>query len=252
VKFAYGINKFAGVVLSAGSTNGQIIKCENFDVTPSENATSLYHGFLNKFPKSSTVGDDIGNQICRGLFLFVPSAYSNDGTLAYVQAFSDGTVRWLTGGAWTTLNSALTNLHFSFVSYNYLDLMFSSNGKEGIYKWKYGWTEGSLLQDKDGTAVALTGTLTFTEYSPYVTAVGGAFTTELEVGSWIRRAATDDYWYEVQEITDNDNLILTALFEEATGAGGAGTSQKAALCAAKGRVMKVWKDRLFVAAGDNS
>lgn len=69
-----------------------------------------------------------------------------------------------------------------------------------------------------GTPSALTGTITFTNGSAAVSAVGGAFTTELEVGDIVRLDA-DDVWGEVQTITDADNLTLTAVY---AGAGGSG------------------------------
>ena len=250
-ELVYSATNFKGVANSYGATAGFPIACDNFDFISDNNATSIYHGFLTKFPKSEAAGDDIGSQVSRGIFLFVPSTYASDGDIAYIQAFSDGTVRYLTGGAWTSLNTGFTNLHFDFDAFNYFDLLLWCNGKEGLYKWKYGWATGIPVQDKEGTATNLTGTLTFTEDSPVVTAAGGAFATELFVGSFIRRA-TGNTWYEVESITDDNNLELTTLFLESTGAGGAGTSQKAANCSAKGRFLSVWKDRVIVGSGDNS
>ena len=74
-----------------------------------------------------------------------------------------------------------------------------------------------------GTGAAfssLTGTVTFTNGSAAVSAVGGAFTTELVVGQQIILDA-DDVMVEVQTITNDDNLVLTAVYPGTGGAGAA-------------------------------
>lgn len=250
MQLIYDSKTFGGLNLSKGSTQMNIINCDNFDVVTNQNANSLYQGFLTKFPKSFAVGDDVGSQVSRGIELFVPSTYSSSSDLGYVQAFSDGTIRILSGGSWTILNSGFTDRHFDFASYNALDILFWCNGKEGIYRWEYGWTAAIPAQDKGAGGTALTGNLTFDQDSSLVTGVGTAFTTELVVGSFIRRTENEN-WYEVASIIDDNNLTLLTLFLEASGSGGVGNSQKAATNTIKGRYSHVWKDRLWIASGEN-
>lgn len=70
--------------------------------------------------------------------------------------------------------------------------------------------------EADGTA--LSGTLTFSNGSAAVSGSGSAFLTEVTVGQFVRLDA-DLVWAEVQSITDDNNLVLTANY---SGAGGAG------------------------------
>ena len=53
----------------------------------------------------------------------------------------------------------------------------------------------------------LTGTVTFTRGSTAVSAAGGAFSSELEAGNFIKKSDGVQY-YRVSSITDNDNLVL--------------------------------------------
>ena len=53
----------------------------------------------------------------------------------------------------------------------------------------------------------LTGTITLSNGSRNVSGSGTAFRTELEPGDWIRNADTTG-WYEILEVTDDENLIL--------------------------------------------
>ncbi|NOZ68019.1 MAG: hypothetical protein GXP46_01920 [Deferribacteres bacterium] len=84
--------------------------------------------------------------------------------------------------------------------------------------------------DTNGTGAwkaALTGTITMTNGSTAVSAVGGAFTSELWAGAWICLDAdeTSDVWAQVSSITDDNNLVLVSNY---TGAGGSGPASKLA------------------------
>jgi len=248
----YDANNFPGLKLDAGSTTGNIVQCDGFDAVVSQNATTLYHGFLTKYPKTKQVGDTIGTETTRGLFMFVPQTYGIADTKAYLQGFSDGTMRQLLAGAWTTLNAGLNTLSpYDFDQFTPFDRMFWTNGRTNTYKWSRSWATATPLRDKEATPAALAGTITFTNGSKEVVGVGSSFTTEITSGSWIRRAATE-YWYEVESVTNDLNLVLVENFLELTGAGGLGTSQSAATTTVRGRFIKVWKDRAFMAAGDIS
>ena len=240
----YDIKSFRGVDLDKGATSFNTIQCDNFDATIDENATSIYHGFLTKFPKSEAVGDDIGSQVSRGVFLF--KRY--DGNV-YLQAFSDGTVRYLTGGNWTSLITGENGgYQFSFDSFNYLDKTFFSDGNQTMFKYHPSWTSAYGISDKEGgTTTTITGNLTFTTDDATVTAAGGAFTTELSAGDWIRKDSTED-WYEVLSITTDDELELMVDYLGTTGAGGADTSELCNKTSLRGRFIKVWKDRLVIGA----
>jgi len=61
--------------------------------------------------------------------------------------------------------------------------------------------------DSSGDTQLLTGTVTFTSGSPAVTGSGTAFTSELEVGSYISKSGSDN-WYRVATITDDTNIVL--------------------------------------------
>lgn len=70
--------------------------------------------------------------------------------------------------------------------------------------------------------VDLTGTVTFTTDSTAVSAVNGAFESQLEAGDIIFLDGEEQYGAVVQSITDDNNLILDAEYE---GTGGAGTGK---------------------------
>jgi len=236
MELVYDINKFGGINVSRGTTNNEVLSCENFDAVVDQNASSIYHGFITKFPKSTTSGNDIGSQISRGLFLF--KRYEG---LVYLQAFSDGTVRYLTGGAWTSiLTGENGGRHFAFDSFSYLDKTFFSDGNLAVYKYHPSWTAAYGISDKDGIVTDLTGDLTFTESDATVTAVGGTFITELSPGDWIRKSSTEDWW-EVLSVTNDDALELMTEYTGSTGAGGAGNSDVANKTSLRGRYIKVWR-----------
>jgi len=67
----------------------------------------------------------------------------------------------------------------------------------------------------------ITGGVTFINGNPNVTATGGAFTTELEVGDRIKLYGGDLILSEIASIIDDDNLILTA---NHAGTGGVGVA----------------------------
>jgi len=70
------------------------------------------------------------------------------------------------------------------------------------------------------TAINLTGVITFTASSTAVSAVGGAFESELEAGSIIFLEDEEGSFAVVQSITDDDNLVIDEVYG---GTGGAGT-----------------------------
>ena len=71
----------------------------------------------------------------------------------------------------------------------------------------------------NASSTALTGTITVTNGSTSVSGSGTAFTTQLKVGSLIMLDA-DALWVEVESITNDDNLVLTANY---SGTGGTGS-----------------------------
>ena len=87
--------------------------------------------------------------------------------------------------------------------------------------------------ESEGAPLAGGGTATFTNGSPNVVGVGTSFTTDVSIGEWIKpgptylgggatpQSAGDpgseyDEWGEVQSITDNQNLVLTANYTGVT------------------------------------
>jgi len=250
----YDVSNFRGLIQAGGSTVNNVTQCDGFDAAIDQNGSTIFHGFLTKYPKHSVaLGDTIGTEVSRGLFLYVPSDYGVSGVLKYLQAFSDGTLRYLNpGGAWTTLNAGFdTNFPFDFAAYIGLDRAFWSEGKAAVYKWKTNWSAGTTLKDKSATAIGLTGTLTFTEDDKTVTGAGTAFDTELVAGDWIRKSAATQF-YEVDVVTDANNLELINAFAQTTGAGALNGSEKAGVAAVRGRFLEVWKDRLIISGGDTS
>lgn len=75
----------------------------------------------------------------------------------------------------------------------------------------------------EANEAAITGTLTFTNGSADVSAVGGAFTSELSVGDLIYLDAEYAHRTTIESITDNDNLVLSVVYP---GAGGAGNGKR--------------------------
>lgn len=72
--------------------------------------------------------------------------------------------------------------------------------------------------DGDSVTVSLTGTPTFTNLSSAVSGSGCQFTTELSAGDYIWKDS-DAYPYEVESITDDNNLTLVEDYGKAGGAG---------------------------------
>lgn len=79
--------------------------------------------------------------------------------------------------------------------------------------------------DTEGGA-DLSGTVTFTNGSNQVTAVGGAFTTECAAGGRIKRAADtgQSYWAVILSIESDNALTLMAAYAGTTGTGGKTTT----------------------------
>lgn len=76
-----------------------------------------------------------------------------------------------------------------------------------------------------GDTQYLTGTVTFTSASSAVTGSGTAFTSELEVGYYISKSGSSN-WYRVASITDDTNLVLAINCAAAdTGADTAGATR---------------------------
>lgn len=107
----------------------------------------------------------------------------------------------------------------------------------------------SLMSDTEGTPVALTGTLTFSSSSRVVTGASTAFLTEIQKGYWIRKSSSDE-WNEVEFVVNDTTLFLRAI-PTSTGAGGAGTSQKASTTpwwsTYRPLFFHIWKNRLWAA-----
>jgi hypothetical protein len=248
----YDVTNFKGITNAYGATTGGVIQCDNYDATVDSNATSIFHGMLTKFPDRLQFGTTVSTNISRGLYLFAPALFSSSGLYRYIQAFSDGTVRYYnsTLDAWTTIRSGFNQKNpFDFETFLARDTLYFTNGAEYGQKWKANWTTSTNLKDKGRTPVAITGTLTFTTDSTNVTGAASSFTTELAAGSWIRRSSTEP-WYEVDSVSSDTALQLTTVFLEGTGAGGAGTSQEAQDFLNKGRFFKIWNDRLFFSSGE--
>ncbi len=71
----------------------------------------------------------------------------------------------------------------------------------------------------------LTGTITFTQTSDIIVGVGTEFTSELEVGVYIR-ATTSNTWYRIESIEDDLSITLTEAFTTTTESGVAGYRSK--------------------------
>lgn len=251
--FNYDLTNFKGINTSTGSILGNPVQVINWDYGTSKDSSTLFYGFLHKYPDLSVLGDTIASSATRGLHLFLPSISGASSAYRYLQGFSDGTMRFYnsTSDTWVSINSGFTTqCPFSFVDFNYLDRVFYSNGRDAIKKWGRDWTAGATLSDKSGTPVAITGLLSATFGSDIVTAISGAFTTELYQGVYIRREATDD-WYEVIGITDDNQLQISMEYFGTTGYG-TGSSQKAATSLIRARYLAYFNDRLFLASGDVS
>lgn len=242
MEIVYDVANFKGVNYSEGTTSGEVIQCDNFDATVDNNASSVYHGFLTKFPKSITVGNEVGSQVSRGMFLF--KRYDGQ---TYIQSFSDGTTKYLNSGVWTDILTGESGaLPVSYDSFNYIDKVFFSNGNTAIYKYSPRWASAYPIRDKDLGETPLSGTITFTDGSTVVTGVGCSFLTELSTGDWIRKNNTEDWW-EVLSVT-NDNL-LELMTEYIGSTGSSSSSTKARITSLRGKFIKAWKDRLWVASG---
>jgi hypothetical protein len=252
--FDWNKNNFKGVLTAMGSTSAAILQGVNYLVGASQDATTYYHGFLRKYPKSETLGDTISSSAGLGLHLFLPSVSGIESAYRYLQAFSDGTMRYLSPvtDAWTSLNSGYpTTLPFDYADFNYLDRTFWTNGRQAPRKWGRDWTAGALLQDKSNTAVNLSGIWTYTNGSARVTGISGLATTQLVQGSW-DRADSIGTWYEVISILDNNEFTINTTFGEATYTTISGVTQKAATSTVRGRFVENWNNRLFLASGDIS
>src|SRR3990167_1310708 len=238
----YNWSTFKGMVNAVAATSGATIQCDGFDYGVEQSGSSVLFGFLKKFPKSTALGDTIASSHSLGSFIFLPQLFSDTGVYRYIQAFSDGTVRYLSSGAWTSIDTGrATNYHTDFESYSTRDIMYFANGADDIMKWVDGWSSAVRIKDKGGTATAITGTLTFTDDSIIVTGAATAFTTELAVGDYIRKSSTEEY-FEVNSITSDTVLRLRYVYEGTTGAGALGGSQKAPNTTINGRYLKIWQD----------
>jgi len=83
----------------------------------------------------------------------------------------------------------------------------------------YNNTNARIAVGNAETPTAITGTsITMTNGSSAVSGIGTSFTTQLAVGDLVRVDSVDTF-AEVQSITDNTNLVLTAVFAGATGTG---------------------------------
>jgi len=69
--------------------------------------------------------------------------------------------------------------------------------------------------DFDGATGNLTGTWTFTKDSTTVSGSGGAATSELAAGDYVR-VSNGSEWYKVTSVTDDNNFEITPAFQQAT------------------------------------
>ncbi|RLC82261.1 MAG: hypothetical protein DRI61_02670 [Chloroflexi bacterium] len=69
--------------------------------------------------------------------------------------------------------------------------------------------------DFDGATGNLTGTWTFTNGSTTVSGSGGAATSELAAGDYVR-VSNGSEWYKVTSVTDDNNFEITPAFQQAT------------------------------------
>lgn len=249
----YDKNSFTGINLSSGSSYNNVLECDGYMATVSKNATTSYHGFLTKYPKTTAVGDTIGTSISRGLFMFVPSTYGVSDTKKFLQGFNDGTVRHLNAAnAWTTVTSGFSiYFPYDFEQYTPADRVFYSDGKAAVHKWKTTWAASVALHDKSATATNIAGATLTWALSTSVTS-DADISASVTAGDWIRKSSTSIYWDEVESVAAGGLTITLCETSLETGAGGAGTSQKATTTTVRGRFLKVWKNRMFIAGGDIS
>jgi len=69
--------------------------------------------------------------------------------------------------------------------------------------------------DFDGATGNLTGTWTFTNGSTTVSGTGGAATSELAAGDYVR-VSNGSEWYKVTSVTDDNHFEITPAFQQAT------------------------------------
>lgn len=247
----YDFTNFKGLITQFSSTSGAMLQCNNYDAKlDDDSGATLFAGFLTKYPLCSTeLGDTISTSISRGIYYFVPVDYAASGTLRYIQAFSDGTLRYLNSATWTTIASGFSSTcQFVFDSYN--TTLFAANGYNAVYKWKTGWTSAIPIKDKGATAASITGNVTFTVNSTAVTGGGTAFDTELSPGDWIRVNSSATAWYEVLSVASATALTLNSEYLGSTET--SAVAQKASNSTIRARFVISWKDRLFAASGDAS
>jgi hypothetical protein len=91
-------------------------------------------------------------------------------------------------------------------SNNICPLVDATNGRRIVD------TNGNLIYGRlDSATAALSGTMTFTVATPFVTGSGSAFLTELENGDLVQGA--DGIFYEVLDRTSNTELELTTAYQ---------------------------------------
>ena len=108
----------------------------------------------------------------------------------------------------TWMNTSRPTLDFP------ITFSYSTQGNPADPANPYSWTIGSK-------PMGLTGTVTMTNGSPTVTATGGNFLDELEVGQKIKLTADDNsnFWAYVSSITDDNLLTLSSNYTGTTGTG---------------------------------
>jgi len=259
IKKSGGLNRGAGIDEVPGD---QYIQLTNVWSRPDYSATTGYLGMLSKTPYRGTAykGTTPAAVRSRGLFEYVKSIASDGtpnnyllhaGVAGTTYTASDGRLYALDvkNNTWYTLVATGSPYHADFEQRN--GRVYMTYGGT-IRKWNgdtTGWNDNApTIANKGGTAVALTGTVTWNGTTA-VTGASTAFDTELQEGDYIRKSSTSVLWDEVKTITSATALVLSAASTE-TGAGSSGASQRAARGsthdAYTGRFLKIFKDKLFV------
>jgi len=254
----YTSDNFTGINNLQSASSGAVLQANNVDFELDKDAdSSIYYGFLRKVPAISTIGDTVGTAISLGVYVFVPTNYDSAGNL-YIQAFDDGTVRYLDPTSldptWTTIFTGTDSSHtrqYDFATYG--DTLYFTNGYEAVQKWKAGWTASKNIADLGAKVTTLgTDNWDFAINSSGVD-VDADVSSSVEIGDWIQK---DDNapWYGVDDVVVTGGattIILSSLYLEATDTN-VQTVNKATDSLIRARFLSVFKDRMFFASGDTT
>ena len=258
-RLEYNFTNFGGIDTETPSSTGTVLRANNVEqIVDLDSASSKNYGFIQKVPALTQLGNTVGTTSSRGLYLFIPlDSYATNYYI--VQAFSDGTVRYLDNATnlWTTIFTETGgsgtggingNLQYDFETYG--NILYFTNGENLVQKWKPGWTTSRDIVDLGATPVDITGTLTFTENDLNVTCPTD-LTAQLSVGDWIQ-AGDNLTWYEIDTITyssQTEIILVNRFVETTTTVTVANRADNATITA---RFLHIFKDRLFYASGSDS